>query len=210
MWPSFHRMRRAVSPVSATMPFHVQPCWSLEYLTRWSVMFSVALIGSTTVEGAFSFGWRLQLGWDGGAVGLVRHRKCAERGIAGSHDLDARRARRRLHLVDHFLLRTRHRILISFQDMVPVLRQLGDLHAERFEPLGNATRIPLRHRPHLGVGCARDSSVALAEELLEECVDGPFALRHLGDDHRIVGSRRLRALLGALLRPAALCEAIGS
>jgi hypothetical protein len=105
------------------MPFHVQPCWSLEYLTRWSVMFSVALIGSTTVEGAFSFGGvcssagRL-------AVGLVRHRKCAERGIAGSHDLDARRARRRLHLVDHFPAAHASSVLISFQDMVPVLRNL--------------------------------------------------------------------------------------
>ena len=67
MWPSFHRMSSAASPVSATMPCHVQPRASLKYLTRWSVMFLSGAMGSTTVEGACSL---VGVCNSGGTVGL--------------------------------------------------------------------------------------------------------------------------------------------
>ena len=49
-----------------------------------------------------------------------------------------------------------------------------------------------------------------AEQLFEQRVNGAFALRHLGDDHRVRGPRRCRALLGASLRRSALRERPGA
>jgi hypothetical protein len=70
-------------------------------------------------------------------VALVRHRKRGERRIGGLQHLNSRRPWCGFHFVDHVLLRTRHLTDMEFEDLVPIVAQLRDLHAERFETLSN-------------------------------------------------------------------------
>ena len=75
--------------------------------------------------------------------------------------------------------------------MIPILAQLGDLHAEPLQPFGHTARLPLRNGPDLGICRARDRSIVLAEQLRKEGVNRPFPLRHVGDDHRVGGARAI-------------------
>jgi len=137
MWPSTPAHEEGAFTRSRDNAVHVPATPSLEYLTRWSVMLLVGADRQHDSRWRLRFCRRLQLGRNGGSVGLVRHRKCAERGIRSSQHLDVHSARCRFTL-STISCCAASSILMPFQDMVPILTQLGDLHAERFEPLGNA------------------------------------------------------------------------